>query len=143
LSCYLLDVNVLIALLWKGDQAHLRVRKWFLDEGKHSFATCALTQAGFVRVLANPTLTGVVVQITEAQELLQTLTRLDGHRFWPIEVGLTESVALFGGHLQGFRQITDAYLLGLAIQRKGTLVTLDKAIPHLAGQDHRRHVRVL
>jgi toxin-antitoxin system PIN domain toxin len=143
LSCNLLDVNVLIALQWKGDQAHLRVRKWFLDEGRHSFATCALTQAGFVRVLSNPTLTGVVVQITEAQELLQTLTLLEGHRFWPIELGLLESVALFGGHLQGFRQITDAYLLGLAIQRKGTLVTLDKAIPHLAGHDHRKNVKLL
>jgi uncharacterized protein len=143
LSYNLLDVNVLIALQWEGDLAHSRVRKWFLDEGRHSFATCALTQAGFVRVLSNPALTGVSVEITEAQELLQSLTRLDGHRFWSIDLGLSESVALFGGHLQGFRQVTDAYLLGLTIQRKGTLVTLDKTIPHLAGHEHRKHVRLL
>jgi toxin-antitoxin system PIN domain toxin len=143
LNCSLLDVNVLIALQWKGDLAHSRVRRWFSDEGIHSFATCALTQAGFVRVLSNPTLTGVVVQIAEAEELLRTLTQLEGHRFWSIELGLLESVALFGGHLQGFRQITDAYLLGLAIQRNGTLVTLDKAIPHLAGQEHRKSVKLL
>jgi uncharacterized protein len=139
----LLDVNVLIALQWRGDQAHLRVRKWFLEEGIHSFATCALSQAGFARVLSNPALTGVVVSITEAQDLLRTLTNIEGHRFWPIDLGLFESVALFGGTLQGFRQITDAYLLGLAIQRKGTLVTLDKAIPHLAGSEYRKHVRLL
>jgi toxin-antitoxin system PIN domain toxin len=143
LSCNLLDVNVLIALQWPGDQSHSRVRKWFLDEGRLSFATCALTQAGFVRVLSNPALTGVVVQISEAQELLRILSDLDGHRFWPTDLGLLESIALFGGQLQGFRQVTDAYLLGLAIQRKGTLVTLDKAIPHLAGRDHRKNVKVL
>jgi toxin-antitoxin system PIN domain toxin len=143
LSGNLLDVNVLIALQWKGDVAHARVRKWFLGEGRHSFATCALTQAGFVRVLSNPTLTGVAVHIAEAQDLLRTITQIEGHQFWPIERGPLESVALFSGTLQGFRQITDAYLLGLAIQRKGTLVTLDKAIPHLAGHEHRKNVKLL
>jgi toxin-antitoxin system PIN domain toxin len=143
LICHLLDVNVLIALQWEGDRAHSRVRKWFLEVGRHSFATCALTQAGFARVLSNPALTGISVEIDEAQELIQSLTRLDGHRFWPIDLDLSESVALFTGRLHGFRQVTDAYLLGLAIHRKGTLVTLDKAIPHLAGHEFRKQVTLL
>jgi hypothetical protein len=116
---------------------------WFRKEGEKSFGTCALTQAGFIRVMTNEALSGKRIEYSEARELLGHLTRMEGHVFWPTNVSFLDATALFSERIFGHRQVTDAYLLGLAIREKGILVTLDKAILHLAGHEYRKHVHLL
>jgi len=75
--------------------------------------------------------------------MMDLLSQRPGHRFWPMDSTLTEAVQPFRERLFGHRQVTDAYLLGLAIKNKGRLVTLDRGIETLAGKDYRQHVTVL
>lgn len=139
----LFDVNVLIALLHEAHEAHSKVRRWFRElDGKH-WATCPLTQAGFVRIVSNPRFSEHPVDVGEALEMLSVVTRLPGHHFWPMDIDLGEAVGPFHEKLFGHRQVTDAYLLGLAIRNKGHLVTLDRAIQTMAGTDFAQHLTLL
>ena len=75
--------------------------------------------------------------------MLSRLTQLPGHRFWPMEVAFLDAVRPFSERLFGHQQVSDAYLLGLAIRNKGKLVTLDQAIESLAGSEFRNAVLIL
>ena len=140
---YLLDVNVLIALLWEDHESHARVQSWFRRTGAKSFATCALTQAGFVRIVSNPRFSPAAVTVREAKEMLTIVGRLEGHAFWPMNIGFPEASAPFAHKLFGHRQVSDAYLLGLAIKEKGSLATLDHGLVALAGDEFAKHVTLL
>jgi uncharacterized protein len=124
----LLDVNALIALLWPSSEFHLLVRTWFRDHASNGWATCPITQCGFVRVISNPALSPDAPSIAEALSLLQLNLAHSGHVFWPDDLDLVGAITHSGARLQGHRQITDAYLLGLAMQRKGQLATLDRSL---------------
>lgn len=126
MSAYLLDVNVLVALMWPTHEAHSRTHKWFLRNGQHGWATCPFTEAGFVRVLSNPAFSPDAVTPQEALALLASNLKQGGHRFWPADLPLPKAAERF--RLVGHRQITDAYLLALAIHRRGKLATTDRAI---------------
>jgi hypothetical protein len=140
---YLLDVNVLVALLWPPQEHHSIVRTWFLAGGKRHWATCPLTEAGCVRVLSNPGATPGALRVSEATQVLATNVQHSGHVFWPDDVDLLTAIAPSRGRLQGYRQITDAYLLGLAIQHKAHLVTLDGGIASLAPLSELNSTRVI
>lgn len=127
----LLDVNALIALFWPSSEFHLPVRSWFRDHASKGWATCPITQSGFVRVLSNPALSPDAPSVAEALDLLRLNLTHSGHEFWPDDVDLISAIARSGARLQGHRQITDAYLLGLAMQRKGQLATLDRSLSAL------------
>ncbi len=79
----------------------------------------------------------------EALAMLDRVTQLPGHSFWPMEVAFLDAVAPFAERLFGHQQVSDAYLLGMAIRKKGRLVTLDRAIETLAGSEFRNAVVVL
>jgi toxin-antitoxin system PIN domain toxin len=143
LTCHLLDVNVLLALQWPGEISHRRIQDWFFKTGMHSFSTCSMTQSGFVRVIANPSYAGKRLDVSEARESLFLLTELDGHQFWPMDLEFKEATDFFSERLVGHLQVTDAYLLGLAIHKQGILVTQDRAIAHLAGSKYREYVMLL
>lgn len=83
------------------------------------------------------------VSLAEALELLTALTQRPGHRFWSMDVSLEEAVRPFVERLFGHRQVTDAYLLGLAMRHHGRLVTLDNGFPALAGKEFRDYVLLL
>jgi len=129
-SC-LLDVNVLIALLWPPHEAHARAQRWFAQNARHGWATCAMTQAGFVRIVSNPIFSRRAVSPRDALEVLSGSLQHPAHHFWTEDIGVTEALAHFGRRLLGHQQITDAYLLGLAIQKKGRLATLDTSLSSL------------
>jgi len=129
-SC-LLDVNVLIALLWPPHEAHARAQRWFAQNARHGWATCAMTQAGFVRIVSNPIFSRRAVSPRDALEVLSGSLQHPAHHFWTEDIGVTEALAHFGRRLLGHQQITDAYLLGLAIQKKGRLATLDASLSSL------------
>lgn len=140
---YLLDVNILLSLLWEDFEGHSKVKSWFLSEGQNSFATCALTQAGFVRISSSPRVLPKPASMRDALEILALLTQAKGHIFWPLDSPLREATTFCADKLFGPSQLTDAYLLGLAIAKGGTLVTLDRGISQLAGVTFADHVLLL
>ncbi len=143
MSRYLFDVNILLGIVWEDQQAHPTVFRWFKETGQHCFATCGITQSGFVRISSSVRLSPNPVPIKAALDLLTKLTDVPGHAFWPVNIGIREATASFVDKLFGPLQLTDAYLLGLAIANDGTLVTRDRAIPQLAGKTFAKHVLLL
>lgn len=122
----LLDVNVLIALMDPDHAAHERVHAW-TDEGLvGGWATCALTQNGFVRVISRPRYPSPL-PVGAAIGLLGEATADSRHTFWSCELSLTDP-SIVSSRLLGHRQITDTYLLALAVSNDGALVTLDTNI---------------
>lgn len=140
---YLLDVNVLLALHWPGHDLHRIAMEWFEREGERSFALCPMTEAGFVRILTSAAFTTKNLEMAEAKEALSRLGQIKGYRFWPMTRGFLEVVLPFERRLFSHRQATDACLLGLAIEKKGSLATLDRAVRHLAGSEFAQHVTLI
>lgn len=128
---YLLDTNLLIALLWPSHERHELAVKWFTRHRTKGWATCPITQAGFVRIVSNPAFSRDAVQPREAIQVLSANTAAKDHTFWPNQLPVAEAVAFAGVRLMGHQQVTDACLLGLAIQRGGMLATLDQRIAAL------------
>jgi toxin-antitoxin system PIN domain toxin len=129
----LLDLNILTALLWPAHEHHEAAHRWFAARGKGRWATCALTQLGFVRIVSNPSFSRDALSPAEAVALLAENLRHAGHEFWADNVQVPAAVEPVGSRLQGYRQLTDAYLLALADRRKGVLATFDRGIRSLAG----------
>jgi toxin-antitoxin system PIN domain toxin len=128
---YLLDTNLLIALLWPSHERHGLAVKWFTRHRAKGWATCPFTQAGFVRIVSNPAFSRDAVQPREAIHILSANTAAKDHSLWTDELPLADAVAFAGLRLMGHQQVTDAYLLGLAIRRGGVLATLDQRIAAL------------
>ena len=129
---YLLDINLLIALAWPSHVHYYIAQKWFARKRHAGFRTCPLTQIGFVRISSNPKFTPDAVSPREALTLLERVTALPEHKFWPADLALSDAVAKLEP-IVGHRQITDAYLLALARSRRGILATLDRGVLALAG----------
>jgi uncharacterized protein len=125
---YLLDVNVLIALMWPSYESHEQVRHWFHRHSGGGWATCPITEAAFVRIVSNPSFFPDAVQPKEAVAILEFNLKDPRHRFWTDDVSFSELAQPFLKKLVGHKQVTDAYLLGLALQKKGKLVSLDQGI---------------
>lgn len=130
---YLLDTNLLIALLWPSHERHELAVKWFTRHRGKGWATCPFTQAGFVRIVSNPAFSRDAVQPREAIHVLSANTTAKDHKFWTDDLSLAEAVAFSGVRLVGHQQVTDAYLLGMAIRQGGVLATLDRQIEALTG----------
>ena len=128
---YLLDTNVLIALFWPSHARHDLAVKWFARHRSKGWATCPLTEAGFVRIVSNAAFSRDAVTPREAAGVLAANTTAKDHAFWPDELPFAEASAFAGARLVGHQQVTDAYLLGLALRRDGMLATLDERIAAL------------
>lgn len=105
--------------------------KWFARNRAKGWATCPMTHAGFVRIVSNPAFSRDAVSPLEAVNLLRATTEADDHEFWPDETSLPEAVSFAGQRLVGHQQVSDAYLLGLAIRRGGVLATFDAGVAAL------------
>jgi uncharacterized protein len=139
----LLDVNVLIALLDAAHQHHARARSWLQSDIEAGWASCPLTQNGCIRILSQPAYPGALPPAAVAERLAEaTATRW--HRFWPDDVSLLETGCLDWRHILGSRQLTDAYLLALALRHGGRLVTFDRGISpaSVPGADERHVERI-
>jgi len=128
MSAYLLDVNVMLALSWPGHKSHSSAQKWFGRNASKGWATCPMVEAGFVRILSNPAFSTRAVSATEAIAALEISTKHPLHGFWPDDISLVGGLANLQDRIRGHQQITDAYLLALAIQHHGKLATLDKRL---------------
>ncbi len=125
----LLDVNVLIALL---DDAHVfsrRANAW-LDAEPRRIATCPIVENGAVRILSAPAYSATHRATPGlAAEGLRALGEGVDHVFWPDDVSVLDEARIDFSRLHGHRQITDAYLLALAVKHGGVLATFDAAVP--------------
>lgn len=124
----LLDVNVLVALLWPAQESHQKAQHWFKKHSPEAWATCPFTEAAFVRVVSNPVFSRSAVSVEEATRVLRDSVAHPKHEFWPAEIDYFAAVEPFADRIVGHRQVTDAYLLGLAIHHRGSLVTMDRGI---------------
>jgi toxin-antitoxin system PIN domain toxin len=129
----LLDLNILAALLWPAHEHHDVAHDWFGVRRNGRWATCALTQLGFVRIVSNPAFSRDALSPSEALALLAENLTLTGHEFWTGGIQLPAAIAGMETALQGYRRLTDAYLSALAHRRKGVLATFDRGLRSLAG----------
>jgi uncharacterized protein len=129
---YLLDANVLIALAWPDHSAHERAGRWFRGHAREGWATCPITQAALVRVLSNPAFSDHALTPSQAFQVLSSNIDLPGHHFWSDSIDLCEAMKSMRTALTGHQQITDAYLVGLAIHNRGKLATLDRRMLQFA-----------
>ncbi len=121
----LLDVNALVALAWDSHVHHAAMRAWFAAYGSAGWATCPVTESGFVRVSSNPIVLGSAIDVDAARGVLSALRSHPGHRFLADDVSMTDSGL---PAIVGYRHVTDAHLLTLARRRGVRLVTFDAGI---------------
>jgi uncharacterized protein len=124
----LLDVNVLLALFDPTHIHHDAAHDWFSVTGCRGWATCPLTENGFARVLSNPAYAGRRTTVGDALARLDQFTRHEEHVFWSDDISLRDRKRLDARRLSGHREITDAYLLALAVHNAGTLATFDRGV---------------
>jgi len=128
----LLDVNVLTAFLWPAHEHHEAAYRWFSARGNARWATCPLTQLGFVRIVSNPAFSRDALAPADAVVLLAENLAHPRHEFWTDDLQVPAAVQAVEERLQGYRQLTDAYLLALASRYKGVLATFDGGVRALA-----------
>ena len=139
----LLDVNVLVALVWPTHVHHDAVLSWFREHSNQGWATCPLTESGFVRLSCNPLVVRQLIAPSQAIELLAELRVIGSHSFWPLDLSMVDVPERIALRLQGYRQITDALLLATAMRYEGQLVTLDNRLNRLVPENDRQVVNAI
>ena len=129
---WLLDANLLIALTHASHVHHGEAHAWFAAQPKRRWASCALTQLAFVRLTSNPRVVGEEISPAQAMQALATMAVQPRHEYWDDAPAPLELNPLRHAALVGHRQVTDAYLLGLAAQRGHCLATLDRGLVSFA-----------
>ena len=140
----LLDVSVLVALFDPGHIHHEIAHDWLVDHRKQGWATCAITENGLVRILTSPTFTNPPHRPADIVPMLAKLRAASDHRYWPCAISLCDESVFDPAYIRGNKQVTDVYLLGLAVSAGGALATFDRSI-HLAAVKGatRDHVQVI
>ncbi|MFN0304330.1 MAG: TA system VapC family ribonuclease toxin [Burkholderiales bacterium] len=139
----LLDVNVLIALLDAEHVSHSRALAWFTESAKGGWASSPITQNGCIRIMSGPGYPNPL-PVRSVIERLGAATRAPQHEFWADGVSLLDARIADPMRIHGPRQLTDVYLLALAVSRGGRFVTFDSAIPREAAKGaERSHILVL
>ena len=124
----LLDVNVLIALLDLNHVHHAKAMNWFQNNLNLGWATCPITENGCIRILSQPKYSNHL-SIGEAVRRLRTLVASPFYEFIPDDISLHDSTVVNVRPLSGHRQLTDVYLLALAVNHNMRLATFDGGVP--------------
>lgn len=127
----LLDVNVLIALLDASHVSHASATHWFAEHVHLGWASCPITQNGCLRVMASAGYPNTQ-PMTAVAERLRDATAHASHEFWPDDASALDANSVDMTRVHGPRQLTDVYLLALAVKRGGRFVTFDQSIPRTA-----------
>ena len=123
----LFDVNVLVALLDGGHLHHRKATAWLAAHQRAGWASCPLTQNGCIRILSLASYPNSQPPGAVAARLAHALSG-ERHEFWPDSLSVLAPRQLAWEHVLGSRQVTDAYLLALAVKHGGRLVTFDRGI---------------
>lgn len=134
---------MLIALAWPTHIHHAQTHDWLAKHAHARWATCPITQCGFVRISSNPKIIAEAVSVKDALLKLAQITSLKNHVFWSDELNLSDLDDKM--NVYGHRQVTDAYLLALAMKKGGKLATLDKKIQSLltASEQQKRYIELI
>ena len=140
-TTWLLAVIVLLALLDPTHTHHAPAHAWFAT-AQASWASCNLTQNGALRIMSHPRYGNAVATTAIAAELLADLCSQPGHVFWSADLSLLDSPLIDRTRLLASEQVTDTYLLALAVQHGGRLATFDKRLVASAvkGGDAARYI---
>lgn len=125
----LLDVNILIAMFEPSHVHHVVAHDWFAEHRHTGWATCALTENGFARILSDPRYGSNARRPSELIGRLQALCAAADHAWWPCAISLRDE-RVFNLSASTHRQLTDVYLLGLAHVNGGIFATFDQTIPY-------------
>ncbi len=125
---FLLDVNVLIALIDPAHVGHDAAHRWFEDQGRRAWATCPLTENGVIRIVGHPKYPGTPGSPAAVGTIVAQLRSLPGHVFWPDDISLTDAAHVQTAHILTAGQVTDSYLLALAVAHDGRLATFDRRL---------------
>lgn len=123
----LLDVNVLIALLDADHSLHTRATQWFGGHAKGGWASCPITQNGCVRIMSHPGYPNAL-PVKAVMERLTEASTNKLHAFWPDDISLLDKKVADSTRIHGPRQLTDLYLLALAVRHGGKFVTFDASV---------------
>ena len=134
----LLDANALIALGWPAHEHHERMHAWFSRHARRGWATCAITQAAFVRIVSQPSFSGRSLAISEVGEVLNRNLAHPAHRLVPLDFSFADVTAVCTGGLVGHRQVSDAWLLTAAARAGMKLLTFDTGVRHLLASEEER-----
>ncbi|MBB3120649.1 TA system VapC family ribonuclease toxin [Pseudoduganella violacea] len=132
---YLLDVNVLIALVDPSHVQHDIAHEWFARDGKKAWATCPITENGALRIIGHASYPNSPGSPAAVAPLLRTMRLLNGHVFWSDDISLLDSGKIDTMRLLNAAQTTDSYLLALAQTHGGQLATLDRRLVVTAVHD--------
>ncbi len=126
---------MLVALAWPNHIHHGRAIAWFGTVRDAGWATCPTTESGFIRVSSNSRVIPDARTPADAIALLRRIRELPGHAFWEDAVSPAASDPGVFERIVGYRQVTDAHLLTLAIEKGGRLATFDRGIREIAPED--------
>ena len=124
----LFDVNVLIALHDSEHLHHQVAADWLLANDDHGWASCPLTQNGCVRILSQSNYPSPML-LVDALDMLDSSCADASHQFWNDDISLLDGTRLNRQRMHGYRQLTDIYLLALAVKHGGRFVTFDARVP--------------
>ena len=139
----LLDVSVLLPLFDTGHIQHQSAKAWCAENAEAGWASCPLTQNGFARIACQPGYPRPA-RLVDALAVLGSQLAQPDHEFWPDGISITDDKLFDHAFILGPNQITDVYLLGLAVKNGGRLVTFDRGLPLKAVRGaEARHLVVL
>lgn len=125
---FLLDVNVLIALIDPAHVGHDAAHRWFDGEGRTAWATCPMTENGVVRIVGHPKYPNTPGSAAIVAAVVTQLRALPGHVFWPDDISLLGADHINAAQVLTSAQVTDTYLLALAVAHGGRLATFDRRL---------------
>jgi toxin-antitoxin system PIN domain toxin len=140
---FLLDVNVLIALIDPDHVAHDDAHLWFDAVGHAAWATSPITENGVIRIVGNPKYPNSPGSPAIVVDMVRTLKTLPGHHFWPDDISLTGNSVIDAAKIQTVGQVTDSYLLALAAAHQGRLATFDRKLSPAAVKGGRAALHLL
>lgn len=143
MTVHLLDANVLIALIDGRHVANPLVTEWFSDNARTGWASCPLTQNAVLRIVGGPGYRNTPGSPAAVGRNLADLLTHAGHEFWPDDISLLDETIFVPDRLTSSGQLTDTYLLGLAVRRNGRLATLDRRLVANAVRNGARHLHVI
>jgi len=124
----LLDANFLIALFDAAHVHHQKAHDWLATNRKNGWATCPLTQNACIRIISQPAYPGRLA-IADIARRLHRSTSVADHHFWPDHISLCDPSRVKHKRILSPKYLTDLYLLALAVEKQGKLVTFDRNIP--------------
>lgn len=125
---FLLDVNVLIALIDPTHVGHDAAHKWFATTGAGSWATCPVTENGVLRIVGHLKYPNSPGSPAAVAPILTRLRTLPGHVFWKDDLSLVDAASVDADRIATSAQVTDTYLLALAVANNGQLATFERRL---------------